>query len=449
MSRSTSRRRVFAFLLACLPGSAPAQWSPAWIGTGEHPESFHSISPRELRIAADGTVFAGIDTTHHNRSFAGVMRFESDGAFAWLHERQGDDLGGSSKSGMTLLSSGRVAIVGEDDSTETVFVRVIDGLSGEQIWERQSTSGRLLFDERYDLHLIVESTTGELLVRLADGGDYVVLRFDPEGTPLPPWRWPTGNTQVIANDIAAAPDGGAVVTGYGDHLTGYLTVRFDSNGDVVFDDIELGVSGSQIMPSYVRVDAEGSTIVVASPETQLGVPGAIAWKIDPAGERLWTVELSEQSSLRGTFANGPILLTPDGDVLLGVDSPYDARMRVLHLDGDDGSVVRTLQSSVKISFHPSGLSLADNGRVAAGGLDGSPQTGQQSRIVEFDIAGMQCHHSEAMGMASAVAIATAAAGWYVLGVGPFLSPAGNDAIVQRFDAGAPCDDVFIDSFDRR
>lgn len=449
MSRLIVRRPAVAFLLACLPCSAAAQWAPAWIGTGEHPESFHGTGARGLGIATDGTVFAGIDTVHHNRSFAGAMRFEGGGAFAWLHERQGDALGTTAASGMALLSSGRVAIVGEDVATGTVFVRVIDGASGELVWEHQSTSGRLLFDQRHDVQQIVESITGELLVRLADGGDYVVLRFDPEGKPLPSWRWPTANDQVIANDIAATPDGGAVVTGYGDHLTGYLTVRFDSDGDVVFDDIELGVSGSQIAPSYVRVDAEGSTIVVASPETQLGVPGAIAWKIDPTGKRSWTVELSDQSSLQDTFANGPIRLTPDGDVLVAVDSPYDARLRVLHLDGGDGSVVRVLQSSVKTGSRPTGLALADNGRIVAAGFGGSPGSGSQSRIVEFDVDGTQCHHGEAPGMTGAIIVTPAATGWYVLGTSAFLPSTGNDAIVQRFDAGAPCDDVFIDSFDRR
>lgn len=226
-------------------------------------------------------MFAGIDVTHHSRAHATLARFESDRRFAWTREN-----GVWTFAGLELLADDRVALVGEstivaEDTTDAapVFVRVYDGSSGDLVWQRDSTSGELQVDARHDTRTLPIGTNGDLLVRASDGGDYVVIRTDAAGNALPDWRWTSGGDQVVAHEILALPDGGAIVSGQRNTLGGgYATVRFDAQGNTVFADIERGRIGNPLGPSRVRIDPNGEFIIAAAPESVFGVPLAQVWK---------------------------------------------------------------------------------------------------------------------------------------------------------------------------
>jgi hypothetical protein len=438
----------FTFGLHC--GMACAQWQPEWTGVGEHPQPPPvRMSPVNVRVAGNGAVFAGIESTYQNAAHAGALRFESNGTFDWLDERDGQAV---TTAGIERLSSGRIAIVGESfiGNDRSVFVRVIDGDTGEPVWERESTLGRLLFDGREAARPMAESPDGDLMVRLADGGDYVVWRIDAVGNQLPEWRWSSSEQSAIASEIVATADHGAVVAGYalapGFHEGGgYYTVRFDADGNVVFTDFEGGKLHSPLGGARVGVDSGGNAVVVASPEslTGGGTPAAMAWKVDPAGKRLWTVELSDQSSFATTFANGPIALTPDDDVLVAVSDHRVDGVRVIRLNGEDGSVAWNHESKVEVSPVLT-LALAANGRVLVGGYRGSGSD-YTAGMVEFAADGQPCRSVEGAPPSMVIAAEWALDGWYVLGTD---IDAGLN--VRRYDATGPCagsDLIFADGFD--
>jgi hypothetical protein len=438
----------FSCFIPCMVcGGASAQWQPEWTGIGEHPHPPPvGMSPIGLQLAADGAVFAGINATHQNAAHAGALRFDSKGTFAWLNEREGLTW---TTAGIERLSSGHIAIVGESflGNDRSVFVRVIDSETGGLVWEREVVTGRLWFDEHDGTRQIVEAENGGLLIRLAEGGDYIVLRFAPDGTRLPDWRWPSGHERVIAHEIVATADGGAVVTGAAGIGEGFRTVRFDSIGGIVFADAELGEIGNALGKARVRIDGEGNVIVVASPETAHGVPGAMAWKIDPQGQRLWTTELSDQASTTTTFDNWPVLLAANQDVLVVAGSVPDARMRVMPLAADTGNVAMNHDSDIDASRVLT-MALAGNGRVLLGGyghFSGGVGGQVASRAVEFTADGQPCRSIE-MTVASAVHTAVwHADGWYMLG-----NESDIGLYVRRYDATGPCeapDPIFVDGFE--
>lgn len=441
------KQSILVVAFACLPcGAVLAQWTPVWTVAVTHPRPQPppvSMSGINLRVADDGAVFAGIESTYQNSAHAGAIRLESDGQFAWLSEREGVTW---TAAGIERLSSGRVAIIGEAvlEASRSVFVRVVDGITGEQIWQHESTIGRLWFDGE-DIRHLGESPDGDLMLRLTDGGDFVVLRVAADGTPLAPWRAKTGLDLVRADEIAATADGGAVVTGAAGLGEGFITVRFAADGEVVFTDVEPGEIGNALGQARVRSDADGNAIVVASPETMGGVPGAMAWKLDPAGARLWTVELSDQSTFATSFANGPVVLAPDGDVIVAVDDVRDRRMRAIRLRGADGGVVRQYASQVEGSRVLS-LALAAHGRLLLGGYEHIPASGGQvaARLVEFAADGRPCRAVENTLPSIAQAVEWGPGGWYVLGIDGGLG-------IRHYDAAGACDGagdlVFADGFE--
>lgn len=440
------KQSILAIAFAFLPcGAALAQWTPAWTVVVPHPRPPPvRVSAVNLRVADDGTVFAGVDSTYQNRAHAGVIRVESGGQFAWLNEREGTTL---TAAGIERLSSGHLAVIGESvlDEQRSVFVRVVDGATGALVWEHESIGGRLWFNGG-DLRYLAEGPDGELRLRLSDGGDFVVLRLAADGTPLAPWRANTGLALVRADEIAATADGGAVVVGAAGIAEGFVTVRFDAGGEVVFTDIEPGEIGNPLGQARVRIDAGGAAIVAASPETMGGVPGAMVWKLDAAGGRLWTVELSEQPSFATTFANGPVLMTPAGDLIVAVDDVNDLRMRAIHVRGSDGGVVRTYVSDVT-THEVLTLARAASGRVLLGGFQHIPGSGGQvaSRLVELDADGQLCRSVVDTEPSATLAVEWAPDGWSVL-------RAGNALEVRRYDADGACvagagDVIFVDGFE--
>ena len=438
--------RLTALTALLCARSVAAQWQPQWVGVWQYDEPIRAVLPVGVRVAADGSVFAAIDVTHHSQAHATLARFNGDGSFAWTREHEVWTF-----AGLELLGGGRVALVGESNTAgPPVFVRVYDGASGDLVWQRESTSGRLQFDERYDTHTLAIGANGDLLVRASDGGDYVVIRTDADGNALPDWRWASGGEEVMANEIVALPGGGAIVSGQGDFLGGgYVTVRFDAQGNTVFNDIELGEIGNPLGPSRVRVDANGEFIIAAAPESMFGEPLAQVWKLAADGTRLWTRVLPNPKGDLASLQVGDLALTAEGDVLIAAFSVSDQRFRLVRLDGATGDVL--LDSSAEVSGTPTTLATAPNGRVLVGGYDFIDSSGHVgARMVEFDADGMPCRSSMDLAMFSRIAATAGAEGWSVLGASAFVPNVGNDAVVRRYDANGPCDGadaIFADGFE--
>ncbi|MEP7042628.1 MAG: hypothetical protein ABI843_06170 [Dokdonella sp.] len=444
MSVHASRLAALAALL-CVR-SAAAQWEPEWLGVWQYDEPIHAVMPVGVRVAADGSVFAAIDVTHHSQAHATLARFNGDGSFAWTREHDVWTL-----AAIEPLQVGQVALVGESNAQgPPVFVRVYDGASGDLVWQRESSGGRLRFDERFDAHPLAVGANGDLLVRASDGGDYVVIRTDAAGNALPDWRWASGGDAVMANEIIALPDGGAIVSGQGNFLGGgYVSVRFDAQGNVVFTDIELGEIGNPLGPVRVRADANGEFIVAAALESKFGEPLAQVWKLAADGTRLWTRVLPNPLGDLASLEVGGLALATWGDVLVEAFSVSDQRFRLLRLDATGGQILR--DSIASIGGTPTTLAMAPNGRVLVGGYDFIDSSGHVgARMVEFDADGAPCRSSVDLGMFSNIAATASADGWSVLGASAYVQNVGNDAVVRRYDATGPCDGadaIFADGFE--
>src|SRR5690606_11814273 len=130
---------------------------------------------------------------------------------------------------------GNVAVV--DAFGPVLRLRVYDGDSGDVVWEDESQSGRISAGVRQ----LAVGSGGDLLVPVIDADDILVARYRVDGSRLPDWRWSPGSEDLQAEYVVATADGGALVGVAGDLLTGgYLVVRFDADGNVVFHDRELG-----------------------------------------------------------------------------------------------------------------------------------------------------------------------------------------------------------------
>jgi len=447
----TGSIKYFCVLLAASTLSANARtetiapWLPLSSASMQHPEPVHTTLPIQTHIAPDGAIFAEVDVTHHNLAHAALARFNADGSFAWMHE-----VAGSTPAGFAFLDGGHVVTAATSLLTlNAINVRVYDTATGALTWVREATGGRFAFDERNDTKQVAVDANGNVMVLSNDGGDYVVIRHTADGTALPSWRARIDNANnVRASGIVAMPDGGAIVTGGGAIWGGgFVTVRFDAQGDVVFTDVELGGKnslGNPLGPDYIAVNADGNVMLAGTLETQGGTGHAQVWKLDPSGARLWTQLLPNPGGTLSTPPSvGAFLLAPNGDAL--VLSKFVGSYRLVRLAAANGAVIWDAAAS---GGSPSTLAQAENGRILAGGyvLIGGGQV--RARAVEFDATGAKCRIMEDIKPYLKLKANGSAAGWSVLTSNPLVAGVGSDAQMRRYNADGPCTEkLFGDGFE--
>jgi hypothetical protein len=437
------RLALFAISGAIFP-AAHAQWLPEWTGVWQHPEPVRTAGPLRLQVAADGSIFAVVSVTHHSVGRVDLVRFNHDGGFAWTREGTGSDFGG-----LVVTDGGRVAIAGNSSDFATVYVRVYDALTGNLVWQRDIAEGHTSDDRRVDRQQMAIDTSGNLMVVVSAGHDYVVMRFDADGNALPTWRHTVGSGDGVTSfAIVALPDGGAVISGQaGFHGSGYVTVRFDAMGDVVFAHQELGALGNPLGSSSVALDGDGNFVLAASPESLHGQPLAQVWKLSADGVELWKRELPfGVKDLRTTMIGG-FQLAANGDPLVVVNQ-FFGPFRLVRLAASTGEIVWDVNAPV--GGVPQTLALAPNGRTVIGGYEhliGIP--GGLTRMIEFDANGQPCRIASNSDQFRGVEFGASDTGWTILSSTESSAGVG-EAVVYRYDADGPCslnDLVFASGFD--
>ncbi|WP_300616565.1 hypothetical protein [Dokdonella sp.] len=432
---------VSALAAAFATTVAGAAWEPLWVGSWEYGTMPRGATPVDVRVAADGRLFALLHLTHDGMEHVALARFDEGGAFAWLRERRTT----ANPPGMELLADGRVAVV--DAFGNVARVRVQDGDSGDVVWEDESQAGRISAGVRQ----LAVGRDGDLLVPVIDGDDLLVARYSADGQRLPDWRWSPGSEDLQVETIVATDDGGAVVGVAGDMLTGgYLLVRFAADGKVVFHDRELGTLGGATFNRrlHVALDEAGDLFVQGALQNPFGAMQAQVWKTAPDGTRRWTRRIAHPDDPRFGSAAVGLVLDGAGDPVVAPQPVLDEGFRLLRLDSATGEVRQ--ESAAAVGGDPRRLVRAPNGRWRVDGtyfIDWQGHIG--ARIAEFDADLRPCRSLDA-GDRHFFSVSTAsAAGWTVL-AGTLFSGLANDAQVLRYDADGTCergDAIFPDGFD--
>jgi hypothetical protein len=144
----------------------------------------------------------------------------------------------------------------------------------------------------------------------------VTAKYDQLGHQLWQREFDNPGTREQGSWVAVHPAGGAVVTGYtvsGDFsdssTTGYVTIRYDAAGTVLWSDIVPATRGRAYR---VEVDAQGNAYVIA--RAWSGTDDMITVKYTASGQRAWTRALGYDA----LSADRPsaLAIRPNGNVLV-------------------------------------------------------------------------------------------------------------------------------------
>lgn len=299
-----------------------SRWVRAPVG-GQHPEQVDAIA-----IVDGGVVVAGqAQRAIGDPARAWLARYDDDGELRWQRWLPDDPQWREAAAADLVVDDdgdlwvvGHVAGEGEDD----LWIARCNP-EGEPRWEVVDDLGgsrdRALAVTRYGDGVAV---AGEVL-RAPDDRDGFALGLDADGERTLFWRHdgPAGRIDD-ARAIAATADGGLVLGGGEDGLSGWWLAKVDAEGLAVGYSRGRGAVGAWI--SALRVDADGEIWATGTEVIDAEDPADPAsWstqpfvaRFDPAGrQRWWTTDPPDTSRRRE--AEG-LALAPDGGVtIVGTD----------------------------------------------------------------------------------------------------------------------------------
>ena len=210
----------------------------------------------------------------------------------------------------------------------------------------------------------------------------VTAKYDQLGHQFWQREFDNAGTREQGSWVAVHPAGGVVVTGYtvaGDgsdsSTTGYVTIRYDADGTVLWSDVVPATRGRAYR---VEVDAQGNAYVIA--RAWAGTDDMMTIKYTPSGQRAWTRALgydnlsADRPSALAIRPNGNVLVT-GGAVGWFVTGEYDP--------------AGTLLWSSRVSASTSGadIALGAGGEAYVVGGTYTQQTSNQFYVVKYGPSG--------------------------------------------------------------
>lgn len=216
----------------------------------------------------------------------------------------------------------------------------------------------------------------------------VTAKFDQLGTPIWQREFDNAGTREQGSWVAIHPEGGVVVAGYtlccdnsDSNTTGYVTVRYDADGNVLWSDVVPATRGRAVR---VAVDANGNAYVIARAwvgnSSGNTTDDMLTIKYGPDGTREWTRALgyddfsADRPSSMAIRPNGNVLVTGGANGWF-VTGEYDP----------DGNLLWS--SRVSASTSGADIALGPGGTAYVVGGTYTPQTSNQFYVVKYDASG--------------------------------------------------------------
>lgn len=347
-------------------------WVRAWNGPANH-----SDEPAAVLMLADHSVIVAGDTYDPAPGAAGhhpvILRYDAAGNVMWSIIEPGFDRFVSLHKSIT----GDVLLVGHlhDGTSWNVFVRRIDPVDGGTVWQAQHPAA-LSFGP-FKPGIAEDAATQRLLVATTLANDQLILRFDlNDGAFIDEFSF-DGPQHVndVATTVAPYGKGGFVFAGpEGNSSGGYRTIAADANGEVLWSDHENGQIGNTFTPAWLGVDAQGNVLVGGGPETTCGLFQFRAWKISPAGTRLWTRSWPTANCASAEPAEFD--MGSDGSIAMVGQTHNPFNIAVMHVDPAGEMWTQTwngpaggLDDGVGVAIDPIGNVIVAGEAGAAGGDD--------------------------------------------------------------------------------
>ncbi len=273
--------------------------------------------------------------------------------------------------------------------TQIVFL-VKFAADGSLIWQRSWDGPSQFFDDAgRDIAIAPDGSVYVAGSTLGAGGDALLLKFGPDGTPLSQQRWGS-NDGEFGYGVAVSGDGSTYLVGSSriadPNAADVFVVKFAPNGTLVWQKT-WGILDSSEQAEGVAVGPDGSVYVAtetARADVAFGIAMALL-KIAPDGNLVWarTYAVNEIADSRGG-----VTVSPDGSIYVA-GGTFDLRtsdlIALVVKFAPDGSLVWDRAWGGRSTGEDvADISVAPNGAVLLAGQTAMGAGGEDAFLVRFD-----------------------------------------------------------------
>jgi uncharacterized delta-60 repeat protein len=272
--------------------------------------------PSALVLDQNGNLFVtGYSATLTAGTDFLTLKYSPSGTLLWVNRYNGTGNGSDLAASLKVDASGNVYATGTSFGAGTAedYATIKYGPAGNLIWVRRydgpvknaDQAAALVLDPAGNLYVTGSSWGG-------NSWDMATLKYDSNGNLVWLRRYNGGKDADMASGLALDPGSNIYVTGRtstwgGNSYYKFLTVKYDSNGNLIWTKTYQGYSSNHSFASALKVDRSGN-ILVTGPSWGIGTSYDFATlKYDPNGNQPWANRYNGPSS-GGDF---PAALTVD------------------------------------------------------------------------------------------------------------------------------------------
>jgi len=260
--------------------------------------------PATLAIDKNGYIYVtGYSTTLVSGTDFLTLKYSPAGAFLWVNRYNGTGNSNDSASSLAVDLNGNVYVTGISFGAGTAEDYAIAkyGPSGNLIWVRRYDGPVKNAD--YAAALILDPAGYTYITGSSWGGnswDMGTLKYDSNGNLIWLRRYNGGKDADIASGLALDASSNLYVVGRtsiwgGNSYYRFLTVKYDSNGNLIWTKNYQGYSSNHSFASALKVDGSGN-ILVTGPSWGIGTSYDFATlKYDPSGNQQWVMRYNGPS----------------------------------------------------------------------------------------------------------------------------------------------------------
>jgi len=272
------------------------QIDTAWVSRSNFPDAISSTA-YNVEINASGNVFScgvGDDDNHPNDHFY-LMKQHTDGSIEWIQYFGGDTTTVSGPYDMCLDQSGNAWVVYQQLSPVKIYIQKFSGSNGAPLWhtsfERSLFNG---FEWRVRPKYLTSAgnfvyVAGTEFGLQGTDSEMLAIKIDISGSVA--WTETHSGSGVYANAKSIAVDdaGNVYITGDAWNSTiDYCTVRFDANGNFLWDAFQDGLTYSSTdIAQKVIVDSNGNVYVTGFSRISENQTDILTVKYDNNGNFQW------------------------------------------------------------------------------------------------------------------------------------------------------------------
>lgn len=437
---------LIALASGCSATDARAGWPFAWDLAGRSDTPVAALSTDDGGLQVLALAYAVGEPSPRSV----LLEIGADGGLRWTREVTGPNAvalarGPEGSTAVLSRAASQFALSTVDATGQLQWSRTRSDLSPKEAFFGRSAGPAW------------DAQAGAWRVPAGRAGDFVVLSFAPDGTPLPDLTWSPPQGDGSASSVLPRPSGGLLVAGTVDSTPpGWWIVAFDAAGVEQWRRFEDGGTAAGVFSGAFLLQAD-PVLAWADDESTCGLFSLRLWSLAAAdGAPRWARSWPETGAPPACDSFQPSAAVLDGGAVVAAgrgDAPtggsgFDAV--VLRFDAASGAPTWARAYTGTSTTIESFATPTPSGVLLAASLFPPVNPGPVPHwAVAWDTSGTPCAAPRRLADSRGVALVPGADTVFVVGYAAarVTTGSGDDVLVQRVDD--PCAGRFGDGFEPR